>query len=308
MNNCEKICAEFDKNNIKYERDRCLADCSSFKIGGCAKLAVYPENAAQLALALKLLDELNVRHVLCGNASNLLFDSRGYDGAVVFTTHMKSVTFDGNIIRADCGVPFTKLAIAAQSKGLCGLEFAYGIPGTVGGAVYMNAGAYDGETSMVLKASDYYDPSTGETSTLDKASHNFDYRHSAYMENERIILCADFELAEGNPTEIAAKMEKFITARREKQPLEYPNAGSVFKRYPGYFTAKLIDEAGLKGYRIGGAEVSEKHAGFIVNRGNATSDDVKALVDLITDKIRESHGIEIEREIRYVEYSGVKPI
>jgi len=298
------LCTKFDRTGIKYEKNKELSDCGTFRIGGKAALAVYPDTVDKLVEAIRILEDAGMRHIILGNASNIIFDSKGYDGAAVFTTKLNTVSIDGTLLTADCGASFTQTAVMAMRAGLSGLEFAYGIPGTVGGAVYMNAGAYDGETSAVLEFSEYYDRKTGQIIRLDNAAHDFSYRHSRYMTDDGIILRAGFRLSAGNTDEIKTKMDGFMSARKEKQPLEYPNAGSTFKRYPGYFTAKLIDEAGLKGYSVGGAQVSEKHAGFIINTGNATSDDVLGLVKLITDRIRENHGIEIEREVRYLPYDG----
>ena len=304
IDNINKLCAELTANNIAYKTAEDLSECSTFKIGGNAMSAIYPDTTDKLIKSVQLLEDIGIRYAVLGNASNVIFSSEGYDGAVVFTTDMKQISVKGTLIEAECGAPFTKTALTAMREGLTGLEFAYGIPGTVGGAVYMNAGAYDGETSAVLEYSEYYDRRTKQIIRLDNAAHRFDYRHSDYMNHDGIILRAGFRLKEGYKSEIKSKMDGFMAARREKQPLEYPNAGSTFKRYPGYFTAKLIDEAGLKGCTIGGAQVSEKHAGFIINTGNATSDDVMSLIKLITDKIREINGIEIEREVRYLPYDG----
>nr|MBQ4319312.1 UDP-N-acetylmuramate dehydrogenase [Clostridia bacterium] len=294
----------FGENNIYFEQNKSLAECSTFRIGGKVKAAVYPESDDAFKTVLGILSNSDVRHIVFGNCSNVLFDDRGYDGIIVFTAKMSSVKIDGTTVIADAGVPFTQLAAAAQRESLTGLEFAYGIPGTVGGAVFMNAGAYDGETSGVLEWTEYCDPKTGSINRIENAAHDFSYRHSIFMENGCIILRSAFALKKGDRSEIKSKMDGFMTARRDKQPLEYPSAGSTFKRYPGYFTAKLIDEAGLKGFSVGGAQVSEKHAGFIINKGNATSADVMSLIDVITEKIRENHGITIEREVRYLPYDG----
>jgi len=299
-----KILQEFDKNNINYEKNKLLSDCSTFHIGGRVKAAVYPKSTSELCNVLELLDKSELRHIVFGNCSNVLFDDEGYDGIIVFTTQMNTAEIQGSTIIADAGMSYTALAVNAQREGLTGLEFAYGIPGTVGGAVFMNAGAYDGETSGVLEWSEYYNPKTNAVEIMNNQAHDFSYRHSIYMENGFIILRAAFKLQKGEGKEIKDKMDGFMSARREKQPLEYPSAGSTFKRYPGYFTAKLIDEAGLKGYNVGGAQVSEKHAGFIINKCGATSEDVMELISVITEKIRENHGITIEREVRYLPYDG----
>ncbi|HPU17571.1 MAG TPA: UDP-N-acetylmuramate dehydrogenase, partial [Bacillota bacterium] len=179
--------------------------------------------------------------------------------------------------------------------------FASGIPGSVGGAIAMNAGAYGSDVSCVLISSEAYNCETGEIEKLTLKDHEFGYRMSIYRKSpRRVVLSASFSLSRGDRESIDAYMEDLMKRRREKQPLEYPSAGSVFKRPPGYYTAKLIEEAGLKGARVGGAQVSEKHAGFIINTGDATAADVKALIDIITEKIRAEHGIELERELIYL--------
>ena len=192
------------------------------------------------------------------------------------------------------------LASYALQNSLTGIEFAYGIPGSVGGAVYMNAGAYEHSVSEVIVETDYVDRD-GKEGHLVADEHAFGYRRSAYMKNSSIVTSATFVLKKSDPAVIKATMDDLMARRREKQPLEYPSAGSVFKRYPGYFTAKLIDEAGLKGYSVGGAQVSTKHAGFIINKDNATAEDVKQLISIIKQKIYSIYGIEIECEIIIVD-------
>jgi len=299
-----EILKKFDEINIQYEINKPLSDCCTFRIGGAVRAAVYPQTPEMLVATLEILKGSDVRHIVFGNGSNVLFDDAGYDGIIVFTTRMNSVEVCDNTIIADAGVSFTSLAVTAHREGLTGLEFAYGIPGTVGGAVFMNAGAYDGETAGVLLWSEYYDPKTGSIRKMENAAHEFAYRHSVFMDNGCTVLRSAFALSKGDKEEIKAKMDGFMAARREKQPLEYPSAGSTFKRYPGYFTAKLIDEAGLKGCAVGGAKVSEKHAGFVINTGGATSRDVLELVGVIREKIHEREGIMIEREVRYLGYDA----
>jgi UDP-N-acetylmuramate dehydrogenase len=201
---------------------------------------------------------------------------------------------------ATCGATLAEIARTAQKAALTGLEFAHGIPGTLGGALFMNAGAYGGEMSQVVVSSTWFDPVTGECGSFTADEHAFAYRHSAYMDSQKIILSAVLRLMPGVRGDIEAKMNDIMSRRREKQPLEYPSAGSVFKRGDGFFTAQLIDEAGLKGRSVGGAQVSEKHAGFIVNRGGASANDVLALIDIIKNEIREKFGKEIECEVRYI--------
>ncbi len=207
---------------------------------------------------------------------------------------------DEVIISADAGYPLTRLASDAAELSLTGLEFAYGIPGSVGGGIFMNAGAYGGELSDVVWRSRWYDPDSGETGYFTRDEHEFAYRHSIYMDCRRVILSAEFRLKVGDKARIRALCDDYMSRRREKQPLEYPSAGSVFKRGSGFITAKLIEDAGLKGSTIGGAQVSEKHAGFIVNRGGATASDVLRLIRHIQATVRDRFGVEIECEVRYI--------
>ncbi len=288
------------EQKIEYGENVVLAQYTTFRIGGAAKLAVFPKNISEACAVLKLMRDEGIRVLVIGNGSNLLVSDNGFDGAAVILSGMRNVSFDGCTIRADAGVPLTRLALEASKRSLTGLEFAYGIPGSVGGAVYMNAGAYGGEMSQVIVSSTYYDPESRDICELSSSNHDFRYRHSSYMENGRIILSAEFRLEDGDKDVITAKMNELMSRRRDKQPLEYPSAGSVFKRGNGFITAQAIDEAGLKGRRVGGAEVSQKHAGFIVNLGGATAGDVLSLIKIIKAEVLEKFGYEIECEIRYI--------
>ena len=285
---------------LDMEHDSPLSRWCTFRIGGPAKIALWPLDAGALTELLSAAAAGGTRYTVCGCGSNILFSDEGFDGAVIFTTRLKDVAVTGNTVSAGCGAPLTSIAIEARKAGLSGLEFAYGIPGSLGGAVYMNAGAYGGEMKDVVAESEYYDPESGKTGTLRGGEHRFGYRESVYMGSGLAILGAVLSLAPGDPDEIQRKMEANMTARREKQPLEYPSAGSAFKRAPGHYTAAMIDEAGLKGFSVGGAQVSEKHAGFIINRGGATAGDVKKLIETIRTEISRRFGVDIEPEIRYV--------
>ncbi len=278
-----------------------MKDHTSFRIGGPCDVALFPHDRESFCTVLGYLNDNSVKHIVIGNGSNVLFADEGYRGVVVFTTKMKSFSFNGDILECDAGTQLTAVSVRAVKDGYDGYAFACGIPGSIGGAVYMNAGAYEGQIADVLLYSDYYDPESGEIKRLYANDHKFDYRYSSYMDNDRIIIGAAFKLTKAeDPEAVVSLMEDHIRARKEKQPLEFPSAGSTFKRYPGFFTAKLIDEAGLKGYSVGGAQVSEKHAGFIINRGGATAEDVLTLIQTIKDKIYENEGIHIECEVRYI--------
>ncbi len=297
---CKDIIDILSKEQIEYVENMPLAPYTSFRIGGAARLAVFPKSRLQVIAVFDVLRESKVPYLIMGNGSNLLVSDKGFSGVVVILTSMRNCTISGTSLYAEAGASITAVASEASKKSLTGLEFAYGIPGTVGGGVFMNAGAYDGEFSNVICASEYYDLTTGKLGILNSEEHKFAYRYSTYMEGGKVILGAEFKLFEGKGSEIEAKMQDFLSRRREKQPLEYPSAGSVFKRGKGFFTAKLIDEAGLKGKQIGGAQVSEKHAGFIVNKGGATSEDVLELIDIIKNELKDRFSVDIECEIRYI--------
>ncbi|HHX54304.1 MAG TPA: UDP-N-acetylmuramate dehydrogenase [Clostridiales bacterium] len=288
------------EGRAEYELSAPLSRCCTFRIGGPADMAVWPGDIEALSALVCAAENSGTRYFICGSASNILFSDEGFRGAIIFTTKLKKICVSGNTIHAECGAPLSLLAMAAQRASLSGLEFAYGIPGSLGGAVFMNAGAYGGEMSQILISSEYLSPKSGKISSLSAAEHDFGYRHSLYMERDDIILSAVLELVPGDGDEIQRKMDENMDARRSKQPLESPSAGSMFKRAPGHFTSALIDGAGLKGYKVGGAEVSSKHAGFVINTGDATAADVIALTEHISSVIFEKYGVEIEREVRTV--------
>ncbi len=296
------ICNILKDMGIEVKENFSLKDHISFKLDSIAALAVFPKNEKQLCNAVKIMRENGIRFVILGNGSNLFFAREYFDGAVVFTKGMRDMTVNENKINVLAGASFTSLALFALKNGLSGLEFAYGIPGTVGGAVYMNAGAYGGEVSDVLLSSRYYDMDTGEIKEIAHKEHDFGYRTSVYMKNDSLLcLGATFALDVGNCEKIKEKMNANMSARREKQPLELPNAGSYFKRPEGYFAGKLIEDCGLKGFSIGGAQVSEKHAGFIVNKGGATARDILLLEEEVRRRVHERFGVMLEREVRVIE-------
>ena len=289
-------------NSIAYCADEPMSAHTTFRIGGAADLFIQPADADALAAAASFVRECGTRYFVLGNGSNVLFDDGGFRGAVITTSSLKTCRIRGSMAVSDCGMPVTALAKRAASASLSGLEFAYGIPGTVGGAVFMNAGAFGGEISSVLVSSRYLDPGTLETGEIEGDGHEFGYRKSVYRTKKKgcIILSASFLLEKGNMEQIEGVMTDYMDRRVSKQPLEFPSAGSVFKRCEGRFTGKMIEEAGLKGLRIGGAEVSEKHAGFIINRGGATASDVLGLIDRIKSVILKEFGCELECEMIYV--------
>lgn len=286
--------------NVRLCEDCSCKQLTTFKVGGeCT--AVFPASEDALVSLIDLLYTNKVKFYILGNGSNVVFDDSGYDGAVIVTTDVKELTKDGNRIYASCGAPLHAVCNAAMEGSLSGLQFAYGIPGTVGGAVFMNAGAYDGEIKDVVERVKCYDIESRKILYLKASECGFAYRYSSFQKNGLVILGAEFVLQRGDRDQIKNEMADIISRRKEKQPLNYPSAGSAFKRYPGRYTAKMIDDAGLKGYCCGGAQVSEKHAGFIINTGDATCDDIRSLVNKIKEVIREKEGIQIECEIRFIQ-------
>ncbi|MBR5538386.1 MAG: UDP-N-acetylmuramate dehydrogenase [Clostridia bacterium] len=285
--------------NIRFSENASLSQYTTFKIGGPARLAVFPKTSEEAIVAFDILRECGIRIVVLGNGSNVLIDDAGIDGAVVIFSDMRYHNFSGRL-SVDAGVPLTYLASEAAKFCFSGLEFAYGIPGTVGGAIYMNAGAFGTEIGSIVVSTRYYDLDTGECGYYYYDDHEFSYRHSVYMGTNKVILSASLRMAVGKLGGCDEKMAEYMSTRKEKQPLDLPSAGSVFKRGKDFITAQVIDEAGLKGRRVGGAEVSEKHAGFIVNRGGATAKDVLELIEIVKGEVREKFGYELECEVRYI--------
>lgn len=277
-----------------------LSRVTSFHIGGNADLAVYPADAEAFAYALDAVVQAGVPYTVIGNGSNTLVRDGGFRGVVFVTTDMRRVTIDGTRLTGGCGVLLGSVGTNASRAGLAGAEFANGIPGTLGGAVYMNAGAYGGQLADIVCETVCYDLDAKQVLHLDNAAQHFGYRHSVFMEKNYIILSATLQLTKDEPDAIRVRMNDYLARRREKQPLEYPSAGSVFKRPEGHFAGKLIEDAGLKGLRVGGAEVSPKHAGFIVNVGGATARDVLELIERIREKVYAMSGVTLECEIRTI--------
>ncbi len=295
-------------DNIEKILNEPLYKHSTFKIGGHAKVAYFPKNKEEFISILSYVKSEGERYFVVGNGSNLLFDDKGFDGVIIFTKNMAECSYeykpDGVVIYAEAGKKLTELSFEAGKKhALSGLEFAYGIPATVGGAVYMNAGAYGGQMADVVLDIEAYDIEKNQVVKIDNAGADFSYRHSVFEENKNlIVLSARLKLTCGNAEEISKAMDTNMQSRRDKQPLEFPSAGSTFKRPQGYFAAKLIDDSGLKGYSVGGAKVSEKHAGFVINSGGATCADVLALMDDVSRIVKEKFGVELSPEIIYLPY------
>ena len=286
--------------NIKIYENFELAKFSSFRIGGNARFAAFPKNSNELISIISTATKSEIRHIVIGNASNVLFDSSYIDALIIFTRNMKSCKIEENKIIAECGCSLSALSVAARNASLSGLEFAYGIPGTLGGAVYMNAGAYGGEISDILLESTVYNVKDRKISTLSQKDHMFSYRKSIFSNKELILISSTLSMKKGEKEIISRTMSENMRKRTEKQPLEFPSAGSAFKRPQGMFAAELIEKSGLKGFSVNDAQISNKHAGFIINRGNATSDDVLLLIDKTINTVKEKFGVVLEPEIIYI--------
>lgn len=270
---------------------------TSFHIGGPAELMAQPQSEAELQSLLLKAAEAAVPVTLVGNGSNLLVRDKGIRGLVIkLGSMLRDIKVSGNVLTFGSGVSLAQASKKAAELGLSGMEFAVGIPGSIGGAVYMNAGAYDGEMSKVVKSVRVMD-AAGEVSELSASELDFGYRHSALQGSGKIVTSVTVELPAGDKQAIAEKMADFSNRRITKQPLELPSAGSMFKRPPGYFAGTLIDQTGLKGYTVGGAQVSTKHAGFVVNIGGATAADVLQLISDVQAKVFAAHGVHLEPEV-----------
>lgn len=274
-----------------------MAKHTSFRIGGPADVLAQPADEAELAALLKRAAEHAVPVTLIGNGSNLLVRDKGIRGLVIKLSNLfSSITVDGNVMTFGSGISLALASKKAASLSLSGMEFAVGIPGTIGGAVYMNAGAYDGEMAKVVTCVRVMDMQ-GKIRELQASELDFAYRHTALQNSGWIVISVTVALQPGEAESIAAKMADFSQRRISKQPLELPSAGSMFKRPVGYFAGTLIEQTGLKGYTVGGAQVSQKHAGFVVNVGGATAKDVLQLISDVQSKVFAAHGVRLEPEV-----------
>ena len=284
-------------DGIPCEENAALAPYTSMKIGGACDLLVKTADEKQLLTVLRLCRSENIPHFILGRGSNLLVSSAGWRGAVILLSGEKpEVEARGNSLTSWAGVPLYALCSAALEHSLTGLEFAYGIPGSLGGALYMNAGAYGGEMKDVVTSCRYVG-GDGEIHEMSAAEMQLTYRHSVFSGSSMVITSVTMELVPGDKAEIKSRMEELMQRRRDKQPLNFPSCGSTFKRPEGYFAAALIEECGLKGFTIGGAQVSEKHSGFVINRGHATFEDVMAVVNEVKRVVLEKKGVELECEM-----------
>lgn len=292
QNLCEITKKEYIFQNEDMKRH------TTFKTGGPADIFVVPQSISEAAVIVRLLLAEKIPYRVIGNGSNLLVSDKGYRGVIIcLSKGMDSIEINGNTLYAQAGALLSKVCYEAYEKSLSGLVFASGIPGSVGGAVCMNAGAYGGEMKDVITKVDLLDCTTGETVSFSNSQMGFSYRTSIVKEKSLIVLGAEFSLASGDKKTIKEEMDELSARRREKQPLEYPSAGSTFKRPEGYFAGKLIEDSGLRGYSVGGAMVSDKHCGFVINKGGATSEDIITLIRDVRRTVSDKFGVLLEPEV-----------
>lgn len=283
----------------KIKENVSMAGVTTFKTGGIADVIIYPSNTEEIKAVVEFLHEYKIGYYVLGNGSNLLVSDEGIRKPIICLGHnFSSINVFDNCITASSGALLSAIARKAADESLTGFEFAAGIPGTLGGALMMNAGAYGGEMKDVVEAVSFMD-STGQQYVVSGEEMEFGYRKSALSDTDCIITGATIKLNYSDKASIIEKMNELAAKRREKQPLEYPSAGSTFKRPQGYFAGALIEESNLKGATVGGAQVSEKHAGFIINKGNATTEDVCRLIKLVKETVFRAHGVELEPEVKY---------
>lgn len=297
----ETIASVAEKLNADVEFNAPMSKYTSFKAGGNAKLLVTLKSISDLPQIIGACKAQDAEYFILGNGTNVLVRDGGIDGVVIrLGSDVAKITLiDDNTISAQAGASLKSICLFALEHNLTGLEFAYGIPGTLGGAVYMNAGAYGGEMKDVLYEVSHIDVN-GSFGKLKKEELNLSYRHSAYTDNKCVITSAVMKLQKGSHSEIKAKMDELLGKRKEKQPIEFPSAGSTFKRPTGYFAGALIEDCSLKGKSVGGAQVSEKHAGFIINKNKATAKDILDLVSLVQKTVYEKHRVMLEPEVKII--------
>lgn len=286
-------------SGIKIEMSKSLKNFAFAKVGGIADILVFPRTLDEVRRTVIYANEQDIPWFVLGNISNVIIRDGGIRGMVIMLSKMNSVRLDGYVLEVEAGKDLTKLSYLALTESLTGLEFACGIPGSVGGAVFMNAGAYGGEIAQVFASAQVL-LQNGEVEIWDKTQMNFGYRHSALQNRKAIILNAKFELSPGDYQVIEAQMNKLVYLRELKQPLEYPSCGSMFKRPVGFFTGQLIQNANLQGFQIGGAQISQKHAGFIVNIDSATAKDYEELISHIIKVVKEKFNIELQSEVQII--------
>ena len=294
----QKFIEIFGNNRVLFDEQ--MSQHTTFRIGGPADVFVMPENYEQIREVLRLCKEEKLPFFVLGNGSNLLVSDSGYRGVIIqMDRNMEEIRVEGEEIHACAGALLSSVAVAARNASLTGFEFAGGIPGTIGGAAVMNAGAYGGELKDVLKEVTVM-TREGELLTIPVDKLEMGYRTSIIKTSGYLVLEAVISLKKGDEEKIRAVMKDLSERRTEKQPLDYPSAGSTFKRPEGYFAGKLIMDSGLRGYRAGGAQVSEKHCGFVINAGGATAEDVRTLMEHVIEVVREKYGVTLEPEVKFL--------
>ena len=281
---------------IAYKQDILLSEYTTFRVGGKCPLAVFPESAEDCAAVVKLLKEMKIPYFVLGKGSNILAADRGYSGVLILTERMRKLSCNQEKIQCGAGVSLSKFCSFALENSLNGAEFAWGIPGSIGGAIYMNAGAYGGEISDIIHSCTFLNEQ-GEICTVQAEKLELSYRHSVFTGSRSVILEAEFLLHTSDMAAIKAQMDDYITRRMSKQPLDKPSAGSTFKRPQGAYAAALIEESGLKGCSVGGARVSEKHSGFIINDGQATAEDIAKLIQKVQKTVKKETGYSLACEV-----------
>ena len=294
----QELCGILGEENVFTKEP--MSRHTTFRAGGPADFFVTPEKEGQVRKTLSLLKEAQVPRYIMGNGSNLLVGDRGYRGVILqICKKMNRIRIQDTVIQAQAGALLSKVAAGAQAKGLTGFEFASGIPGSLGGAVMMNAGAYGGEMKQVLIQAQILNAS-GEIEDVLAEEMELGYRSSVFSRNGGVILSASIQLEPGDPPAIQSRMEELKFLRTSKQPLEYPSAGSTFKRPEGYFAGKLIQDAGLRGFQVGGAQVSEKHCGFVINKDQATAMDIRSRMEQVSEKVYAQFGVRLEPEVKLI--------
>lgn len=290
---------QLDNSNIRYNLNESMSCHTSFKTGGAADIFVAPYTTDELKLVLAAAKQNDIAVFVLGKGSNLLVSDDGIEGVVISLANLSNIAVNGEEITCSSGTPLSALCIKARENCLTGLEFAYGIPGSVGGAVYMNAGAYDGEISNVIISAEVMD-FDGNVFTINREEMCLGYRTSVFSKEKYVILSATFKLSKADKEKISLRMEELMSRRKEKQPLNYPSAGSTFKRPEGHFAGALIEKNRLKGFSIGGAMVSELHAGFVINYNKATTNDILKLIQHIQKTVYKADGVLLKTEVLFV--------
>ena len=294
---------ELEKLNLeKIEKDISLSTLTTYKTGGIAKLVVYPNNINNLKQILKLIHKYNIKYFILGKGNNTLFSDKEFNGVIIKLDKLNNFKIKQTEIYVESGMILSKLVQASVKNELTGLEFAIGIPGTIGGAIYMNAGAYGSNMSKIIKSVIVLNEKF-QIKEIPLEKLKFDYRYSIFQANKNLIcVAANIKLEHGNHDEIASKIKENLLKRKNSQPLEYPSAGSVFRNPEGNYAGKIIEELGLKGKNIGGAEISTKHANFIINKNNASSSDILNLIKLVQKEVKDKYKIDLKLEQQLVNW------